>query len=230
MLPRLDENNDAEPFPSLDTALVEPNGLIAAGGTLNPERLINAYRCGIFPWFEEGQPILWWSPDPRLILKPDELHVSRRLKKLINKKTYHCTIDTAFSDVILACSEKRQGQDGTWITEPMIRAYENLFTLGYAHSVEVWLEDKLIGGLYGVSIGQVFFGESMFSRLDNASKVGFTFLCKQLAAWGYQLIDCQVHTDHLASLGALCISRDEFADQLDLLCSKQPSSSAWLFQ
>lgn len=228
MLPWLDAKDDTDPFPALSSALDEPNGLLAAGGSLSPQRLLNAYCCGIFPWFEEDQPVLWWSPDPRLVLKPEELHVSRSLKKLINKNAYHCTVDTAFSDVILACSASREDQHSTWITESMITAYEKLFTLGHAHSVEVWADEKLIGGLYGVSIGQVFFGESMFSRLDNASKVGFAFLCQQLSDWGYQLIDCQVHSDHLESLGASTISRDEFAEQLKLYCSQKPSSNAWL--
>ena len=227
MLPWLDADDDTEPFPSLDSALDEPNGLLAAGGTLNPERLLNAYRCGIFPWFEEEQPILWWSPNPRLVLKPNELHVSRSLKKLINKNTYSCTIDTVFSDVILACSGSRDGQHGTWITDSMISAYETLFKLGHAHSVEVWMDKKLIGGLYGISIGQVFFGESMFSRLDNASKVGFTFLCQHLSNWGYQLVDCQVHSNHLESLGASTISRHDFAEQLKLYCSTKASPNAW---
>ncbi|ATI03192.1 MULTISPECIES: leucyl/phenylalanyl-tRNA--protein transferase [Cycloclasticus] len=228
MLHWLDIENDAEPFPSLDYALEEPNGLLAAGGTLSPQRLLNAYRCGIFPWFEEDQPILWWSPDPRLVLKPNDLHISRSLKKCINKNLYSCTVDKAFNEVIVACSTSRKEQQGTWITDSMIDAYQTLFTLGHAHSVEVWADEKLVGGLYGVSIGQVFFGESMFSRLDNASKVGFAFLCKQLSQWEFQLIDCQVHSDHLERLGASTIPRKEFAEQLAVYCLKKPSTNAWL--
>ena len=228
MLPWFEPNDDATPFPALNTALEEPNGLLAAGGSLSPQRLLNAYSHGVFPWFEDDQPILWWSPDPRLVLKPKQFHLSRSLKKFINKGTYTCTTDKAFSEVILACSAPRDGQQGTWITHSMIDAYQTLFDLGHAHSIEVWSNDKLVGGLYGISIGQVFFGESMFSHLDNASKVGFSFLCKQLSNWGYELIDCQVQSDHLNSFGAATISRELFAQQLGLYCSKSASAKAWL--
>lgn len=228
MLPWLDEDDDATPFPALNSALEEPNGLLAAGGSLSPQRLLNAYSHGVFPWFEDDQPILWWSPDPRLVLKPEQFHLSRSLKKLINKGAYSCTIDKAFGEVILACSRPRDDQQGTWITQSMIDAYQGLFELGHAHSVEVWSGDELIGGLYGISIGQVFFGESMFSRLDNASKVGFAFLCQQLSQWNYQLIDCQVQSAHLDSFGAATIPRDVFAQQLGLYCSHSASAKAWL--
>jgi len=227
MIPWLDPDDDAAPFPHLDTALEDPNGLLAAGGSLRPERLLAAYRQGIFPWFDDEQPILWWSPSPRMVLTPKQLHVSRSLKKFINKELYECTIDQAFSRVISACSQPRDEQDGTWITEEMIEAYQTLHTLGHAHSVEVWHEEELIGGLYGVSVGQVFFGESMFSLKSNASKVGFTYLCEQLADWGYELIDCQVQSEHLDSLGAATITRDEFIQQLEQFCIKSPTNNAW---
>jgi leucyl/phenylalanyl-tRNA--protein transferase len=227
MLPWLDPNDDATPFPQLESALDEPNGLLAAGGSLRPERLLNAYRRGIFPWFDDDQPILWWSPDPRMVLKPNGIRVSRSLRKTIKKDVFHCTVDTRFSDVITACSKPRDEQDGTWITASMIQAYETLFQQGHAHSVEVWSDDTLVGGLYGIAIGQVFFGESMFSRKSDASKVGFAFLSKQLSAWNYQLIDCQVQSEHLESLGASLVNRDTFAQQLDEFCQLLPSKDAW---
>ncbi len=227
MLTWLDPNDASTPFPALSSALTEPNGLLAAGGSLSPEWLLKAYRLGIFPWFEDDQPILWWSPDPRLTLKPTQVHISRSLRKLINKNTYHCTVDKAFGHVIRACSQPRLTQDETWITDSMIAAYETLFKLGHAHSIDVWQEDELVGGLYGVGIGQVFFGESMFSHRDNASKVAFVFLCQQLQSWGGQLVDCQVHSSHLASLGASNISRANFSKQLSRLCSQPLTADAW---
>ena len=230
MIPWLAPTDDSAPFPALDSALNEPNGLLAAGGSLKPERLLNAYRAGIFPWFEDDQPILWWAPNPRLVIKPTELRISRSLKKFINKEIYDCTLDTAFSSVISACSAPRSDEHGTWITSSMIEAYETLFKLGYAHSVEVWFEEELVGGLYGIAIGQVFFGESMFSRCDNASKVGFAFLCEQLQKWGYQLIDCQVRSEHLVSLGAYTISRELFAQHLNQLCNKSVAANTWITQ
>ena len=227
MLPWLDPDDDSDPFPAIELALKDPDGLLAAGGSLRPERLLNAYRSGIFPWFENDQPILWWSPDPRLVINPSELHISRSLNKFIKKQHYHCTIDTAFKRVISECSAPREQQDGSWITNSMIDAYQALFRLGHAHSVEVWLDDELIGGLYGVCIGQVFFGESMFSRKSNASKVGFAFICRQLSAWGCQIVDCQVHSDHLESLGAATISRDSFISRLEQYCPLPLSNNAW---
>ncbi|PCI21480.1 MAG: leucyl/phenylalanyl-tRNA--protein transferase [Piscirickettsiaceae bacterium] len=227
MVPWLDVDNDLDPFPSLHCALEEPNGLLAAGGSLRPERLLNAYQQGIFPWFEDDQPILWWSPNPRMVLKPNEIHISRSLKKTINKDIYTCTIDNAFNDVILACSETRHQQHGTWITASMIDAYNALFKLGHAHSIEVWSDDLLVGGLYGISIGQVFFGESMFSRQSDTSKVAFAYLCQQLEQWNYQLIDCQVASPHLVSLGASTMSRIEFSQKLNTLCSKHCATMAW---
>ena len=227
MLPWLDPDDDSDPFPAIELALKDPDGLLAAGGSLRPERLLKAYRSGIFPWFDDQQPILWWSPDPRLMLKPSELHISRSLNKFIKKQHYRCTIDTAFDRVMTACSAPREQQDGSWITDSMIDAYQELFKLGHAHSVEVWLNNELIGGLYGVCIGQVFFGESMFSRQTNASKVGFAFICRHLAEWGCEAVDCQVHSDHLESLGAAVIPRNSFMQLLDQYCPLPLSNNAW---
>ncbi len=214
-------------FPPLEKAMREPNGLLAAGGDLSADRLIQAYRHGCFPWFSEGQPILWWSPDPRTVLFPNELHVSRSLGKLLRQQRYKVTFDQDFATVIQACAAPRNYADGTWITEAMQNAYLQLHQRGYAHSVEVWDQDELVGGLYGLAMGQLFFGESMFSRADNASKVGFVTLVRQLQAWGFVLIDCQMPTDHLHSLGARAIPRNVFAgflrDHLD-----QASDAAWV--
>jgi leucyl/phenylalanyl-tRNA--protein transferase len=227
MLPWLNPNDDLDPFPTLESALDEPNGLLAAGGALTPKRLLSAYQHGIFPWFEEDQPILWWSPDPRLVLKPSELYVSSSLKKQIRKAHYRCTIDIAFKDVMSACASPRDGHGGTWITPTMLSAYLELHALGHAHSIEVWLDGDLVGGLYGIAIGQAFFGESMFSRQSNASKIGFAFLCKHLDQWGFKLIDCQVESDHLLSLGAYNMPRQAFSEQLALLCPLPVDKMAW---
>jgi leucyl/phenylalanyl-tRNA--protein transferase len=217
---------DSLAFPSLDKALHEPNGLLAAGGDLSPERLVQAYRHGCFPWFQEGQPILWWSPDPRTVLFPNELHISRSLGKYLRQQRYSVTFDREFGRVIQACAAPRDYADGTWITTPMQAAYIELHRQGIAHSVEVWLHDELVGGLYGLAMGRLFFGESMFSRADNASKVGFATLVKHLARWGFVLIDCQMPTEHLHSFGARAISRQAFADYLQNNLD-QPSSTDW---
>jgi len=205
---------DSLDFPPLNKALREPNGLLAAGGDLRPERLIQAYRHGCFPWFQDGQPILWWSPDPRTVLLPDQLHVSRSLGKVLRQGRYRVTFDQAFADVIRACAAPRSYAAETWITSPMQDAYLELHRRGIAHSVEVWRDNELVGGLYGLAMGQLFFGESMFSRADNASKVGFVTLVEHLKGWGFVLIDCQMPTEHLLSLGAQTISRSEFAGYL----------------
>jgi leucyl/phenylalanyl-tRNA---protein transferase len=206
---------DSLDFPPLNKALREPNGLLAAGGDLRPERLIQAYRHGCFPWFQDGQPILWWSPDPRTVLLPDNLHVSRSLAKVMRQGRYRVTFDQAFAEVIRACAAPRSYAAETWITSPMQDAYLELHQRGIAHSVEVWRDDLLVGGLYGLAMGQLFFGESMFSRADNASKVGFVTLVEHLKDWGFVLIDCQMPTEHLLSLGAQTISRTEFAGYLN---------------
>lgn len=207
-------NADNFEFPDPDSALQEPNGLLAAGGSLEPQRLLEAYCKGIFPWFEEDQPILWWTPDPRMVLYPDELHISRSLARTLKKHPFRVSSDEAFHDVVMACSGERANSSGTWITREMIEAYCELHALGIAHSVEVWEDQVLIGGLYGLAIGSVFFGESMFSHQDNASKIAFVTLVKKLEALGYTLVDCQVSSPFLASLGAREISRRDFMNQL----------------
>ncbi len=206
----------ADEFPAVAGALDEPNGLLAAGGDLAPQRLLAAYRRGIFPWYSEGQPILWWSPDPRAVLFPHALRVSRSLRKTLRRGIFQITVDTAFREVITGCAEPRGGDPGTWITEAMHEAYLHLHSLGWAHSVECWHGETLAGGLYGVAIGRVFFGESMFSRLPDASKVALV----QLARMGYELIDCQVPNSHLFSLGAVEIPRHRFVELLARWCAQ----------
>jgi leucyl/phenylalanyl-tRNA---protein transferase len=199
-------------FPPVDHAA--ENGLLAVGGDLSPERLLAAYRAGIFPWYGDGDPILWWSPDPRFVLLPDELRVSRSMKQFMRKEVLGITCDRAFREVIAACRMPRRGQDGTWITEEMREAYNALHDLGFAHSVEVWREGALVGGLYGVSLGRAFFGESMFSAVPNASKAALISLIPRLKERGFGLVDCQVETAHLAGLGARLIPRREFCARL----------------
>ncbi|AUA33590.1 leucyl/phenylalanyl-tRNA--protein transferase [Pseudomonas fulva] len=218
---------DSLTFPALDRALQEPNGLLAAGGDLTPERLVQAYRHGCFPWYQDGQPILWWSPDPRTVLAPARLHVSRSLAKWMRQGRYQVSFDTDFAAVIAACAAPRDYTNGTWITDPMRMAYCELHARGIAHSVEVRQDGELVGGLYGLAMGQLFFGESMFSRADNASKVGFVTLVRHLEAAGFVLIDCQMQTDHLLSLGAHAISRREFADYLARHLD-QPNTATWV--
>lgn len=216
------------PFPSTESALREPNGLLAAGGDLSPERLLEAYSRGIFPWFSEGDPILWWTPDPRMVLFPSELKISRSLGKVLRNKSYDVRIDTAFRTVMEACSTTpREGQPGTWISKEMIDAYCRLHELGFAHSVETWSEGELVGGLYGIAIGRAFFGESMFKRKTDASKIAFVHLVKQLEAWEFGLIDCQMKTRHLASLGAREISRSELSTRLADLVKSKPHADQW---
>ena len=195
MLYLLDATDPSEPFPDVEQAETEPDGLLAVGGDLSPQRLINAYRRGIFPWYGVGQPILWWAPDPRLVLFPGQLRVSRSLRKTLRKRLLTATLDRAFEAVIRACATTpRPGAPGTWLVQDMIHAYCRLHRQGLAHSVEVWADGELAGGLYGVSLGRVFFGESMFSRRDDASKVALVHLVSRLSDWGYRLIDCQVRT------------------------------------
>lgn len=189
--------------------LADKDGLLAFGGDLSPERLILAYQNGIFPWFSDDSPILWWSPNPRFVLFPDNLKISKSMKKFLKKTNYKFTFDTAFRDVILNCASLRE-KDGTWITKEMQDAYCKLYELNLAHSVEVWDNDELIGGLYGVSLGKCFFGESMFSKKDNGSKTGFITLVNFLRKNGFVIIDCQVHTNYLESLGAEHIPRNNF--------------------
>jgi leucyl/phenylalanyl-tRNA--protein transferase len=223
----LDPDNPAQAFPPLYKALREPDGLLAVGGCLSTERLINAYRRGIFPWYNADEPILWWSPDPRLVLFPDKLMVSRSLRKTLRKGVFTVTFDKAFSEVMIACAEPRKDSAGTWISSDIYQAYVELHQQGFAHSVEVWFNDELVGGLYGVALGQVFFGESMFHTKTDASKVAFVSLVEQLQTWHYQLIDCQIHTNHLASLGAEDIDRRTFVRLLNQYCRVPVSPSAW---
>lgn len=196
--------------------LAEEEGLLAVGGDLRPERLLLAYEYGIFPWFNAGEPPMWWCPDPRYVLFPDRLKVSRSMRNLLNKQTFSVTMDTAFTEVIQGCASLSLGrtEGGTWITSEMEDAYIQLHDLGFAHSVEVWLNQELVGGLYGVSLGKIFFGESMFTRKSNASKFGFIYLVHHLKHWGFDLIDCQQGTRHLISLGAEAIPRKTFLNIL----------------
>ena len=209
----LDPNPNA-PFPDVEQAFKEPDGLLAAGGDLSPSRLLNAYSQGIFPWYSPGEPILWWSPDPRCVLFPEKLKISRSLKRTLKKDPFDIRFNTAFADVMRACAEPRPGQDGTWISDDMLNAYIKMHELGYAHSVECWQDGKLVGGLYGMLIGKVFFGESMFSRVSDASKVALVYLCEWLISKDVKLIDSQVHTAHLERMGAEMIPRREFVKLL----------------
>lgn len=214
-------------FPDITKAWKDPNGLLAVGGDLSPDRLANAYRQGIFPWYEDGQPILWWSPEPRMVLIPNEIHISKSLNKFLKKTPFQITMDTAFDQVIQACSLPREEGGGTWITEEMKTAYQQLHHLHIAHSLEVWFEDQLVGGIYGVCIGKAFFGESMFSKVTNASKVALVYLSGQLNHWGFGFIDCQMETDHLASMGAKPISRSQFQQLLLDYTGVSTDSSKW---
>jgi leucyl/phenylalanyl-tRNA--protein transferase len=219
--------SSADPFPPVDSALRAPNGLLAAGGDLSPERLLEAYAEGIFPWFGEDDPILWWSPDPRMVLYVRDVHVSRSLRKTLNGNRFRVTLDTAFPAVVRACAEARRDHEGTWITPEMEAAYLRLFELGHAHSVETWHGDVLAGGLYGVAVGRMFFGESMFTRVTDASKVALVHLARQLEKWEMPLIDCQMTTPHLASLGARDIARTVFVDEVRYLVRKPAVASPW---
>ncbi len=226
MLHLLDPRDPTAPFPDVSLAEREPDGLLAIGGDLDPRRLLNAYRQGIFPWFNAGDPILWWSPDPRTVLPPSQVHVSRSLAKTLRRGQLRITLDQAFHEVIGACAGLRQGK-GTWLVPMMIRAYQRLHRAGWAHSVEVWRDGDLVGGLYGVSLGRMFFGESMFSLVSDASKVALVHLCRSLEERGFGLIDCQMATDHLLSLGAFQIPRAEFTATLDRLCADPGTPGLW---
>lgn len=218
-----------DPFPPLEQALDEPNGLLAAGGDLSPARLLDAYRHGIFPWYSEGEPILWWSPDPRMVLIPGELKASRSLGKTLRKGGFEVRADSAFREVMVACAGPRRGQRGTWITGEMVRAYTRLHQLGHAHSVETWIGGRLAGGLYGVALGRAFFGESMFSRATDASKIALVHLVRQLQRWEFGIIDCQMATPLLASFGAREIPRREFSNRLKELVNYPGPLGPWRF-
>lgn len=224
------------PVFALDERLAFPppekaaNGLLAVGGDLRPERLLLAYSLGIFPWYEEGQPILWHSPDPRMVLLADEIHVPRSAARALKRRTFRLTLDTAFSRVVEACAETpRPGQRTTWITAEMRGAYEELHRLGFAHSVEAWKGRRLVGGLYGVSLGSAFFGESMFAREPEASKVAFVSLCRQLSTWGLRLVDCQVYTEHLARFGAVEWPRRRYLTALRDAIGAPTRPGKWAF-
>jgi leucyl/phenylalanyl-tRNA---protein transferase len=218
-----------EPFPPVEFALRDPNGLLAAGADLSPERLIDAYTQGIFPWFGDDDPLLWWSPDPRMVLPVSDLRVSRSLRRVVRSGRFRVTLDAAFSDVMAACAEPRADQEGTWITPEMTEAYMRLAALGFAHSVEAWIDETLAGGLYGVAIGRMFFGESMFTRVTDASKVAFVHLARQLERWGVPLVDCQMSTAHLASLGAREIPRADFVREVRRLVRQPGVPAPWRF-
>lgn len=215
-------------LPSPSQALREPNGLLAVGGTLNAETLLSAYRQGIFPWYSQGQPILWWSPDPRAIIWPDKFHVARSLRRTLRRRPWRVTVDCAFGRVIAACAAPRRTETGSWLTPAMIAAYTELHRLNFAHSVECWVGDELAGGLYGVAVGDIFCGESMFSQVTDGSKVALYALCQRLVKWGYRVLDCQIENPHLRSLGAESVSRHLFCEWLDATDNDAAiSAEAW---
>ena len=216
-------------FPPLDCALAEPNGLLAAGADLSPARLLTAYRSGIFPWYGKDQPILWWSPDPRMVLFPAEFRVPRSLAKRLRRRDYEIRTDTAFEAVMRACAAPRDGDAGTWVTPDMVAAYCELHRLGHAHSVETWIDGELAGGLYGIALGRAFYGESMFTRAPDASKIALAHLVRQLTRWQFGMIDCQMNTAHLARFGAREIPRSEFSRRLAELVNYPSSAAGWRF-
>lgn len=215
------------PFPDPRLAETEPNGLLAIGGDLSRPRLLQAYRQGVFPWYSEDQPILWWSPDPRTVLYPGQVHVSRSLRRRLRRGGLELRIDSAFDQVTAACAEPRGDENGTWLLPEMRRAYADLYRQGDAHAIELWAGARLVGGLYGVAIGRVFFGESMFSRVADASKVVMVYLSELLSAHSYAFLDCQVFNPHLARMGAVEIPRGRFLDELRLATDGQPDGTIW---
>lgn len=214
----LSSGDAADSFPPLEQALTEPNGLLAAGGDLHKDRLLYAYQHGIFPWYDDGQPLLWWSPDPRCVFLPGDFRVSKRTSRYLRTSQAEVRVNTAFAEVIAACAASRRSQQGTWITAEMSRAYQELHDHGWAHSVEVWEQQSLVGGLYGVGIGRAFFGESMFSRRSNSSKMALLYLVERMQTNALDMIDCQLHSRHLQTLGAREISRQQFVQHLDSAC------------
>lgn len=225
-LPRLGDEPDA-PFPPTRLALKSPNGLLAWGGDLHPRRLLRAYREGIFPWYSQGQPVLWWSPAPRCVIHPEGVYLSTRTRRRYNTGRYRLTADNAFSDVIVGCAAPRDRDQGTWITTELRAAFERLHRWGHAHSIEVWRDDELCGGIYGLALGSAFFGESMFSRSTDASKIALVALCRLLAGWGFGLLDCQVANPHLRRMGAVDISRVSFERHLQRLVNEPRESRSW---
>ncbi len=224
MIPWLDQRT---PFPPVERALRHPNGLLAAGGDLSAERLLSAYRNGIFPWYSKGEPLLWWSPDPRMVLYTEELKVSRTLAKSMRNRGYEVRVDTAFARVLEGCAGTRRDQPGTWLGPEMRTAYLRLHKLGYAHCFETWQGNTLIGGLYGIAIGRMFYGESMFSRATDASKVALAALARELNARSFPVIDCQMNTPHLASLGAREIMRADFLHAVSALVNYAEPAGRW---
>ncbi|TAG01781.1 MAG: leucyl/phenylalanyl-tRNA--protein transferase [Betaproteobacteria bacterium] len=225
--------NPGDPFPPAASALKDPNGLVCAGMELNAERVLMAYERGIFPWYSDGQPVLWWSPDPRMVLQPKDFVLHRSLRKVLRNVAYEIRVDQNFTDVMRGCAEPRPEQDGTWITDEIVAAYSDLHRAGLAHSVECWMDQELVGGLYGIALGKVFFGESMFMRRTDASKIAFAHLVAQLTDWGFELIDCQQKTDHLASFGARPIARKDFLQRIERLIHSDaavPRAGRWQFQ
>ena len=223
----LDPQDPVDAFPDPETALPEPDGLLAAGGDLKPERLLAAYSRGIFPWYETGQPILWWSPDPRAIILIGQMHISRSLRRLLRQNRYAVSIDQDCAAVIDGCARPREGQPGTWITREMQAAYVRLHELGHVHSIEVWQQQILVGGLYGVAVGGVFCGESMFSEKSGASKVAMACLDSLLLQAGFQMFDCQMFTPHLSSLGAILLPRQQFLQRLGEFSGKPVGRQPW---
>jgi leucyl/phenylalanyl-tRNA--protein transferase len=223
MIPWLRPGDPPTAFPPVETALADPDGLLCAGGDLSPERLLEAYRRGIFPWFSAGQPILWWSPDPRTVLYPDELRVSRSLAKALRNRGYETSMDRGFTEVLEHCADRALRPEGTWITPQMKEAYQRLHQLGFAHSVETWEAGRLVGGLYGVALGRAFFGESMFSTARDASKVALCALAASLRERGYRFIDCQLASEHLMKLGARSMPRTEFLRELAAAINGPPA-------
>ncbi len=224
----LSERDSPQAFPPVERALSEPDGLLAAGGDLSPPRLLEAYRRGIFPWYSRGQPILWWCPDPRAVLIPQRLKVSRSLAKTLRNRGFETRVDQSFREVLRYCGSSELRPGGTWLSPEMRAAYLRLHKLGYAHSVETWREGQLVGGLYGIALGRVFFGESMFSLGRDASKVALKRLCDELVAREYHLIDCQMATPHLMSLGAELIPRMEFIELLSAHVGDELTAREWL--
>lgn len=224
-IPWLDEQDLI--FPPLESALTEPNGLLAAGGDLSSERLLLAYKQGIFPWYEEGEPVYWWSPDPRSILEPQKIKISKSLAKSLKAEKFKVSCNLAFRKVIEGCAISRAYASGTWITHEMTKAYVILHDMGAAHSIDIWKDDELVGGLYGVAIGKVFFGESMFHKCSDASKVALATLCQILSDAGFPLIDCQVRSDHMDSMGAVDMDRKQFLSILSVHTESSPDDDLW---
>jgi leucyl/phenylalanyl-tRNA--protein transferase len=214
-------------FPNIESAFTVPDGLLAAGGDLSEDRIVYAYRHGIFPWYSDGQPILWWSPEPRCVIFPDRLHISRRLRRSLRRSGFEIRFNATFDQVIENCARDRPGQDGTWINSDMRKAYSRMHARGWAHSVETWKNGNLVGGMYGLAIGKVFFGESMFSAESNASKASMLALCTLLINHDFRLLDCQVESPHLVSLGAERLPRKRFASLLDAACEPPVRFDAW---